>query len=82
RTKKRLSEELSVHYTKLSRVINNREAPNIDFIYRLEEHSGRLVPALVWWKLMIKKQEYEIAKDKSARNEVAAKVKRAITYRV
>jgi hypothetical protein len=50
RTKKRLSEELSVHYTKLSRVINNRESPNIDLIYRLEEHSGALVPALVWWQ--------------------------------
>lgn len=81
RTKKRLSEELNVHYTKLSRVINNREAPNIEFMYRLEEHSGTLVPALVWWKLLIKKQEFDIAQDKLTRKEVATTVKRAITYR-
>jgi plasmid maintenance system antidote protein VapI len=78
RTKKRLSEEINVHYTKLSRVINNRESPNMEFIYKLEAHSGTLVPALVWWKLMIKKQEYEIAQDKSIRKQVAAKVKRAV----
>lgn len=81
RTKKKLSEELNVHYTKLSRVINNRESPNMEFIYSLEEHSGTLVPALVWWKLMIKKQEHEIAKDKSTRKKIATKVQRAVAYR-
>lgn len=80
KTKKRVAEDLDVHYTKLSRVINNREAPNIAFMYRLEEHSGRLVPALVWWKLLIKKQEFEIARDEATREIEAAKVKRAVAY--
>lgn len=78
RTKKRMSEDIDVHYTRLSRVINNRETPNIEFIYRLEEHSGGLVPALVWWRLLIKKQEFEISKDDVTRKIAAAKVKRAI----
>ena len=78
RTKKRMSEDIDVHYTRLSRIINNREAPNIEFMYRLEEHSGGLVPALVWWKLLIKKQEFEISQDKATRRIEAAKVKRAI----
>jgi plasmid maintenance system antidote protein VapI len=81
RTKKKVSEELDVHYTKLSRIINNRESPNVEFMYRLEEHSGRLVPALIWWKLLIKKQEFEISEDKVTRKIEAAKVKRAIAYR-
>jgi plasmid maintenance system antidote protein VapI len=80
RTKKKMSEELDVHYTKLSRIINNRENPNIEFMYRLEEHSGGLIPALVWWKLLIKKQEFEIKRDKVTREIEAAKVKRAIAY--
>lgn len=78
RTKKQVSEELDVHYTKLSRIINNRESPNIQFMYRLEEHSGTLIPAIVWWKLLIKKQEYEIVKDHKTRAIEAAKVKRVI----
>ena len=78
RTKKRMSEEIDVHYTRLSRIINNRETPNIEFIYRLEEHSGGLVPALTWWKLLVKKQEFEISRDKTTRKIEAAKVKRAI----
>ncbi|WP_020534523.1 hypothetical protein [Lewinella cohaerens] len=81
RTKKKLSEELNVHYTKLSRIINDHESPNIEFIYKLEEHSGKLVPALVWWKLMIKKQEHEIVQDKSTRKQIATKVTPAIAYR-
>lgn len=78
RTKKKMSEEIDVHYTRLSRIINNRETPNIAFIYRLEEHSGGLVPALTWWKLLVKKQEFEISRDKKTRKIEAAKVKRAI----
>ncbi|MEL6658934.1 MAG: hypothetical protein AAFN93_24115 [Bacteroidota bacterium] len=78
RTKKKMSEEIDVHYTRLSRIINNRETPNIEFIYRLEEHSGGLVPALTWWKLLVKKQEFEISRDKATRRIEAAKVKRAI----
>lgn len=78
RTKKKLAEELDVHYTKLSRILNRRELPNMEFIYKLEEHSGQLVPALVWWQLLIKKQAHEIKSDKKTRKAAAAKVKRAI----
>lgn len=81
RTKKKMSEELNVHYTKLSRIINNRESPNIEFMYRLEEHSGGLMPAIVWWKLLIKKQEHEIVKDQETRKMIASQVKRAIASR-
>lgn len=81
RTKKKMSEDINVHYTKLSRIINNRESPNIEFMYRLEEHSGGLIPALVWWKLLIKKQAYEIVKDQKTRKMIASQVKRAVDSR-
>ena len=78
KTKKKVAEELGVHYTKLSRVINNREAPNIELIYRLEEHSARLVPALVWWKLLVKKQEFQLLSDNATRKIEASKVQPAV----
>ena len=78
RTKKRLSEDLAVHYTRLSRIINDREEPNIELLYRLEKHSANLIPAVYWWKLVMKKQEFHLNQDKKTRITEAAKVKNAI----
>lgn len=50
--KKKMSEELDVHLTRLSWTINNYETPDIEFIYRLGEHSGALIPTLTWLKLL------------------------------
>lgn len=77
RTKKRVSEDLDVHYTTLSRLLNDREDPNIELMYRLEKHSGKIVPALYWWKLVLKKQEDDIKKDKSTRKKEGSRVKNA-----
>ncbi|MFT5169014.1 MAG: plasmid maintenance system antidote protein VapI [Saprospiraceae bacterium] len=81
RTKKSLSEDLDVHYTRLSRLINDREEPNIELMYRLEKHSGNLIPAIYWWKLVAKKQEHIIKQDLRTRKKEGAKVKNAIEYR-
>jgi plasmid maintenance system antidote protein VapI len=78
KTKKQLSEDVAVHYTRLSRIINNKEKPNTELVYRLEEHSGSLVPALVWWRLIVKKEEYQIRMDVATKREEAAKVKNAV----
>lgn len=80
RTKKKLSEDIGIHYTRLSRIINGREEPNIELTYRLEKHSGELISALLWWKLMIKKQEYNIKQDKLTRKREGLKVKNAIQF--
>jgi len=81
RTKKRLSEDLNIHYTRLSRIINDREEPNIELTYRLEKHSDNMIPALFWWKLIIKKQEAFIKKDQKTRTEEASKVTNPIKFR-
>lgn len=78
RTKKELSEDLDVHYTRFSRLINDREEPNTELTYRLEKHSGNIISALTWWKLIVKKQEYLIRKDEETRAREAAKVKNAV----
>jgi plasmid maintenance system antidote protein VapI len=81
RTKKSLSVDLDVHYTRLSRLINDREEPNIELMYRLEKHSGNIIPAIYWWKLVSKKQEHIIKKDLRTRKKEGAKVKNAIENR-
>lgn len=80
-TKKKLSEDLGIHYTRLSRIINDREEANLELIYRLEKHSGNLIPALLWWKLISKKQEFMITQDKKMRKKEGSKVKSVVKYR-
>jgi len=77
-TKKKLSEDLDIHYTRLSRIINDREAPNIELTYRLEKHSGNLISALLWWKLFTKKQDFLIKGDIKTRKREGAKVRVAV----
>jgi len=79
KTKKSLAEDLGIHSTRLSRIINNKEEPNIELTYRLEKHSGKLVPALVLWKLIVKKQEFFIHQNQELRKTEAAKVKNAFS---
>jgi plasmid maintenance system antidote protein VapI len=81
RKKKELSEEIAIHYTRLSRIINGKEEPNVELTYRLEKHSGELIPALLWWKLIIKKQEFNIKRDFQTRKRESAKVKNPIKFR-
>lgn len=76
--RKDFAEDLSIHYTKLSRVINDKEEPNIGMAYRLEKHSGYLINARLWWKLTIKKQEFIIAQDETTRKEEQKKVSNAL----
>jgi plasmid maintenance system antidote protein VapI len=78
KTRKEIAEDLSLHYTKLSRIINDREEPNIELTYRLEKHSGHLLSAELWWKLMVKKQEFIISRDEETRKTEQEKVKNAL----
>jgi hypothetical protein len=67
--------EVSLHPTKLNQILNNKTMPNIPLLYRLEKHSGGLLPALIWWKLMIKKMEADIKNDKVKRLFEGGKVR-------
>ena len=78
KSRKEIAEDLSVHYTKLSRIINDKEEPNVELSYRLEKHSGQLIKAELWWKLMIKKHEFIITQDQETRKKEQQKVKNAL----
>jgi hypothetical protein len=82
RTKKEIAADLGIHYTKFSRIINSRETPNLALMYRLEIHSGNLIPALFWWKLLMKEKAFEIVNDTETKKIESAKVKNALSYSV
>jgi len=78
KSRRAIAEDLALHYTKLSRIINDKEEPNIELSYRLEKHSGNLISAKLWWKLMIKKHEFIILKDEETKQQEQMKVKNAL----
>ncbi len=75
KNRREIAADLSIHYTKLSRILNDKEEPNVELIYRLEKHSGNLIKAITWWKLIIKKQEFIISEDDKTRSVEQQKVK-------
>lgn len=75
KNRKQIAEDLAIHYTKLSRILNDKEEPNIELTYRLDKHSGNLISATLWWRIMIKKQEFILLQDKETRKQEEDKVK-------
>ena len=73
--RKEMASDLAVHYTKLSRILNDKEEPNVELTYRLEKHSGQLIKATTWWKLIMKKQAFLINMDEETRKREQQKVK-------
>jgi plasmid maintenance system antidote protein VapI len=81
KTSKDLTEELSIHKTRLSRILNDREEANPTLSFKLEQHSGQLLPAIFWWKLITLKKEHEIITDKKEKQKAAQQIKSIIKLR-
>ena len=80
RTQKELSTDINIHPSRLNRIINGKEKTGKGIIYRLEKHSGDLIPAIYWWKLMQKEVEQEIRTEQEERENEKMQVKN-IAYR-
>lgn len=81
RSNKEIAKNLAVHPTKLSRIINGKEHPNVELMYRLEKHSDGELPAHYWWRLYAKELEDNIKTDLQMKLEEAAKVKNTLQIR-
>ncbi len=81
RSQKDFSAEIDLHPTKLSRILNGRDKPNNELVYRLEKHCGNVIPAIYWWKLYAKQLEDEIKTDELLRSIEWGKVKNNLTFR-
>ena len=78
RDRKTIADDLALHYTKLSRILNDKEEPSVALCYRLDTYSGQLITADWWWKLVTKKQEAEMMQNKKAQKMEGEKVKNAL----
>ncbi|MEM7575528.1 MAG: hypothetical protein AAF433_21670 [Bacteroidota bacterium] len=81
RSNSEIAKNLGLHKTKLSRLINDREKPNIDLMYRLEEHSSKEIPAFYWWRIHARELEFEIRTDHEKRAIEAKKVENPLDLR-
>ena len=81
RKQKELAEDIDIHPTRLSRILNGKERLSLAIAYRLERHSGGTIPAILWWKLVQKEIEQEIRADKVMREEEMNKVKNVALHR-
>jgi len=80
KSQKDFSEDIGLHPTKLSRILHDRDDPNIQLVYRLEKHSARKIPAVLWWKIFMKKVEHEIEENEEMRKAEEAKVENALEF--
>lgn len=55
-----LANDIKIHRTLMSQIINNNRPPNDSFIVRLELHSNNTIPADYWFKLIQKEQVHEL----------------------
>ena len=75
---KELASDIGIHPTRVSRILNGRERIGTSIAYRLEKHSGNLIPAILWWKLVQKEIEYEINTDEEERAKEELNVKNVV----
>ena len=60
RRRKEFANEIDIHETLLSQLMNNRREPNESIMVRLEIHSNNAIPAIDWLKLVEKGKEHYI----------------------
>ncbi len=77
---KEFAAEISLPLTTLNYLMEDKKDPSPELVFRLERHSGRVIPALLWWKLAARKVENNIQKDTLTRKKEAAKVKNELQF--
>jgi plasmid maintenance system antidote protein VapI len=72
--------EIDVNPTELSQIINKHRKPTEKLIFRLEIHSNRNFPAVMWFKLLEKERAYELHHNKKIINSEKKHVKEKIDF--
>lgn len=77
---KEFAAEIDIDPTELSQVINKHRKPTDKLIYRLEIHSNKNFPALMWFKLLEKERAYELLHNKGMIENEKKHVKRKLEF--
>jgi len=77
---KEFAEEIDIDPTELSQIINHHRYPSEKFIIRLEIHSNKNFPALMWFRLIEKEKAYKIVHNKNLREQEINHVKQKLEF--
>jgi plasmid maintenance system antidote protein VapI len=77
---KQFAGEIDVDPTELSQVINQHRKPTEKFIIRLEIHSNRNFPAVMWFGLLEKDRAYELKHNKDLIENERKHVKEKLAF--
>ncbi|UYQ94857.1 hypothetical protein MKQ68_07095 [Chitinophaga horti] len=77
---KDFAEQIGIDPSELSAVINKHREPTDKLIIRLELHSNKNFPAILWLRLVAKEKEYEIMHNKSLRSREVGYVKEKLPF--
>jgi plasmid maintenance system antidote protein VapI len=78
----KFASEINIDPTELSQVINRRRRPTEKLIFRLEIHSNRNFPALMWFKLLEKDRAYELKHHKEIIDKERKNVKEQLGFSI
>jgi plasmid maintenance system antidote protein VapI len=74
------ADEIDVKPTELSQVINQHRKPTEKLIFRLEIHSNKNFPALMWFRLLEKDRAYELKHNKGIIDSERKHVKEKLAF--
>jgi hypothetical protein len=77
---KEFADEVDVDPTELSLFINRRRDPPEKFIIRLEIHSNKNFPAIMWYKLLEKEKEHKLIYNQALRQSELGHVKTQLPF--
>ena len=74
RNQSEFARNVQLHRSRMSRILNDKEAPSIDLMYRIEQHCDHFIPATYWFGLHTRKLTYDMQRDTERRNAEFQKV--------
>ena len=72
------ADEIDIHETLLSQLVNNHREPGDNILIRLELHSNSIMPASYWYRLIEKQKEHFIKNDIALRKREKKFVKNKV----
>ncbi len=78
--KKEFAQVIDVDPTELSQILNKHRSPSEKFIIRLELHSNKNFPAIIWYKLVEKEKAFQLQNDTNLRISESKHVKSKLDF--
>ncbi|PUZ26648.1 hypothetical protein GA0116948_102181 [Chitinophaga costaii] len=78
--KKDFAHEIEIDPTEISQIINKHRKPTDKLIFRLEIHSNRNFPALLWFKILEKERAFELNNNRHIIEEEGVHVKEKLEF--